>query len=194
MNYLSPYVCIDGAMSGIVSGSIIVFGVMFFSGLVFGRAWCAWVCPMAGLSEVCMTVNRRTPPVKKLRIIRYCIFAVWFTILVACFVLAGGIKGVDPLHLSENVVSVDEPFKYITYYFVVLLFFILTLAIGKRGACHTICWMAPFLTAGYSLGKFLRLRQVRIGCGRVQMHRLPRLRKSLSDEHTGSQPVERRSN
>lgn len=48
LNYLSPYVSIDGALSGIVSGSVVVFLVMFISGLFLGRAWCGWVCPIAG--------------------------------------------------------------------------------------------------------------------------------------------------
>jgi ferredoxin len=31
MNYLSPYVIIDGAMNGIVNGSLVMFGLMFVS-------------------------------------------------------------------------------------------------------------------------------------------------------------------
>jgi polyferredoxin len=162
MNYLSPYVSIDGAMAGVVSGSVIVFFLLFLSGLFFGRAWCGWVCPAGGLAEICTSVNAKPVPVKKLRIIRYSIFAVWFAILVAGFVLAGGIHGVDPLHLTERVISVDEPVKYIVYYMVMLIFFVLTITIGRRGACHTICWMSPFLTAGMWLGRKLRLPQMRI--------------------------------
>lgn len=162
MNYLSPYVSIDGAMAGVVSGSVIVFFLLFLSGLFFGRAWCGWVCPAGGLAEICTSVNAKPVPVKKLRIIRYSIFTVWFAILVAGFVLAGGIHGVDPLHLTERVISVDEPVKYIVYYMVMLIFFVLSIAIGRRGACHTICWMSPFLTAGMWLGRKLRLPQMRI--------------------------------
>jgi len=162
MNYLSPYVSIDGAMAGVVSGSVIVFFLLFLSGLFFGRAWCGWVCPAGGLAEICLSVNAKPVPVKKLRIIRYSIFTVWFAILVAGFVLAGGIRGVDPLHLTERVISVDEPAKYIVYYMVMLIFFVLTIAIGRRGACHTICWMSPFLTAGMWLGRKLHFPQMRI--------------------------------
>lgn len=162
MNYLSPYVSIDGAMAGIVSGSVIAFLLLFLSGLFFGRAWCGWVCPAGGLAEICTSVNATPVPVKKLRIIRYSIFTVWFAILLAGFVLAGGIHGVDPLYLTERVISVDEPVKYIVYYMVLLIFFMLTIAVGRRGACHTICWMSPFLTAGMWLGRKLRLPQMRI--------------------------------
>jgi polyferredoxin len=162
LNYFSPYVSVDGAFRGIVSGSVIVFLLMFLSGLFFGRAWCAWLCPIAGLSEIGMTINSKSVPVRRLRIIRYSIFIIWFAILIAGFVSAGGIKGINPLHLTENFISVDEPFKYITYYIVLIIFFVLTVWIGKRGACHTVCWMSPFLVGGYLLGKGLHLPQLRI--------------------------------
>ena len=162
MNYLSPYVSIDGAFAGVLSGSAIVFVLLFLSGLFFGRAWCGWVCPAGGLAEVCQTVNPKQVNAKRLRIVRYSIFAVWFGVLVTGFVLAGGIKGVDPLRLTERYISVDEPLKYIMYYLVLGLFFVLDLALGRRGACHSICWMSPFLSAGMAVGRALRLPQMRI--------------------------------
>ena len=47
MNYLSPYVIIDGASQGIVNGSLIIFGLQFLSALFVGRLWCGWACPMS---------------------------------------------------------------------------------------------------------------------------------------------------
>ena len=160
MNYLSPYVSLDGAFAGVLSGSAIVFALLFFSGLFFGRAWCGWVCPAGGLAEVCQTVNPKPVNAKRLRIVRYSIFAVWFGVLVTGFVLAGGIKGVDPLRLTERYISIDEPLKYIMYYLVLGLFFVLDLALGRRGACHSICWMSPFLSAGMAVGRLLHLPQM----------------------------------
>ena len=162
MNYLSPYVSIDGAFAGVLSGSALMFGVLFLSGLFFGRAWCGWLCPAGGVAEVARTVNPKPANAKRLRIVRYSIFAVWFGVLVTGFVLAGGIKGVDPLRLTERYISVDEPVKYIIYYFVLGLFFVLDLALGRRGACHGVCWMSPFLSAGMLVGRLLHLPQMRI--------------------------------
>lgn len=162
LNFFSPYVSIDGAMAGVISGSLLLFMLMFISGMFFGRAWCGWICPMAGLSEFALTINSRNVNVKKLRIIRYSIFTVWAGIILMMFILAGGIKGIDPLRLTENGISVDAPVKYIIYYFVLAVFVILTLSLGKRGACHSICWMSPFLTVGYNLGKLLKIPQLRI--------------------------------
>lgn len=173
MNYLSPYVSIDGAMIGVVSGSLIVFALLFLSGIFLGRAWCAWLCPMGGLSELCLKSNAKNVNIKKLKIIRYVIYGIWSLVLVSMFILAGGIRSFNPFHLTETGISVDEPMKYIWYYLVVFLFLLLSLLLGKRGACQSLCWMAPFLTAGYHLGKWLKMPQLRIlskqgaciGCG-----------------------------
>ena len=59
MNFLSPYVIIDGAMNGVVNGSLVMFGLMFLSSLFLGRAWCGWVCPGGGMQEIVEPVNRR---------------------------------------------------------------------------------------------------------------------------------------
>lgn len=162
LNYMSPYVSLDGAFQGIIAGSVLLFALQFISGIFFGRIWCGWLCPISGLSELGATVNNKNVPVKTLRIIRYGIFAIWFGILITGFVLAGGIRGIDPFHLTDKIVSVDEPMKYFIYYIVLTTLFILTIAIGKRGACHTICWMAPFMAAGYQLGRKLRVPQLRV--------------------------------
>jgi len=162
LNFFSPYISIDGALSGIISGSMVVFFALFISGIFLGRAWCGWLCPVAGLSELGGLVNKNPAPVRRLTYIRYGIFAVWFSVLVAGFVLAGGIKAIDPLHLSGSFVSVDEPAKYIIYYIVIFIFFGLTVTVGKRGGCHAICWMSPFLVGGYLTGKLLHVPQLRI--------------------------------
>jgi len=57
INYFSPYVIIDGASEGIVAGSFITFGTLFLGSLFFGRAFCGWVCPGAGLQEACFSIS-----------------------------------------------------------------------------------------------------------------------------------------
>ena len=162
LNFFSPYVSIDGAFQGIIAGSVIVFFLLFLSGIFLGRSWCAWGCPVAGLSELSLSINNKTVPVRVLKMIRYSIFSVWFGILTAVFILSGGIRAINPLHLTESFISVDEPLKYITYYLVLLSFFALTIWLGKRGACHSICWMSPLIVAGSKLGKFLHIPRLKI--------------------------------
>jgi len=162
MNYFSPYLPVDGAFNGIVAGSMVFFMLLFLTAIVAGRAWCAWLCPVAGLSELCLSINNKPAAVRSLKVVRYSIFIIWFTALVVGFVLAGGVKGINLFYLTENYISIDEPLKYIIYYIVLLILFCLTVWLGRRGACHSICWMSPFLVGGRSTGKLLKLPRLKI--------------------------------
>ena len=53
--------------------------------------------------------------------------------------------------LEESGISVDEPQKYFIYYIVVGTFLALSVFVGRRAGCHTICWMAPFMILGRKL-------------------------------------------
>jgi len=148
MNFLSPYVIIDGAMNGIINGSLIMFGLMFISSLFLGRAWCGWVCPGGGMQEIIEPVNRQPVNGRKIDWIKWVIWIPWISLIAWMAFRAGGYSRVDFLHLTENGISVDEPFKYVIYYIVVLLFVGLAAFAGRRAGCHTICWMAPFMMIG----------------------------------------------
>lgn len=150
MNYLSPYIIIDGAAQGIVNGSLIIFSLQFLSALFVGRLWCGWGCPAGGLGEVCFAINNK--PVRgKVDWIKWLIWFPWLAIIVMMVVRAGGYRSVDFFHLTESGISVDEPFKYIMYYIVVGIFLALSVFVGRRAGCHTICWMAPFMILGRKL-------------------------------------------
>jgi len=61
---------------------------------------------------------------------------------------------VDPFYGTVGGISVagdaERPvlFAYVIYFAVVLTFFAVTAAVGRRGACHSMCWMAPFMITG----------------------------------------------
>ncbi len=150
MNYFSPYVIIDSASQGIVNASLIVFGLQFLSALFLGRLWCGWVCPAGGLAEICFPINNK--PVRgKADWIKWLIWVSWLGIIVMMVIRAGGYQHIDLLYLTESGISVDEPWKYIIYYAVVGMFLVLSVFMGRRAGCHTICWMAPFMILGRKL-------------------------------------------
>jgi polyferredoxin len=148
MNFLSPYVIIDGAMNGIITGSLIMFGLMFLSSLFLGRAWCGWLCPGGGMQEIVEPVNNRPIKSKKLDWVKWIIWVPWIGLIIFLVIQAGGYQQVNFFHLTDTGISVDDPWKYITYYLVVFIFIGFAIFAGRRAGCHTICWMAPFMIIG----------------------------------------------
>ena len=161
MNYMSPYVIIDGASQGILNGSFISFCLMFAGALFFGRLWCGWACPAGGLGEIAFAINDR--PVgngrqgKKIDWIKWAIWVPWLALIAWAAIAAGGYHSLNFTLDTVNGISVagdaDRPaiIAYIIYYLVVALFLVLPLLVGKRASCHTICWMAPFMILGRKL-------------------------------------------
>jgi ferredoxin-type protein NapH len=165
MNYFSPYVIIDGAARGIVSGSFIFFGLLFMSALFFGRLWCGWACPAAGLNEAAAVVNNRPVNLRWLDPIKWLIWFPWLILIGVLAVQAGGYRQVNILHLTESGISVDEPEKYFIYLTVVGVFLGLSLAAGRRASCHSICWMAPFMILGRKIRNLFAWPALRLTAG-----------------------------
>jgi len=154
MNYFSPYVIVDGAMNGIINGSLIMFGLMFLSSLFLGRAWCGWVCPAGGMQEIVEPVNNHPVIGRKIDWVKWLIWIPWISIIVIMAVRAGGYSSIDLGYHTQGGISVagspDRPIfiAYIIYYFVIFLFIGLAVFVGRRAGCHTVCWMAPFMMIG----------------------------------------------
>ncbi len=168
MNFFSPYVIIDGAASGIVNGSLVMFGLMFISSLFLGRLWCGWVCPAGGLQEMVEPVNTRKVNGKKVDWIKWLIWIPWVSLITVLAVRAGGYRSVDLLLHTQGGISVagsaDRPIAiaYIIYYFMIALFIGLAFFVGRRAGCHTICWMAPFMIIGRWLRNLLAWPSLRL--------------------------------
>jgi ferredoxin-type protein NapH len=154
MNFLSPYVIIDGALNGIVNGSLVMFGLLFVSSLFLGRLWCGWVCPGGGMQEIVEPVNRKPVKGGKVDWIKWLIWIPWVILIAILAIQAGGYRSVNLLLHMESGISVagsaDRPivFAYLIYYLVIGLFVGLAVFAGRRAGCHTICWMAPFMIIG----------------------------------------------
>jgi polyferredoxin len=157
MNYFSPYVIIEGASQGIVNGSLVTFTLMFIGSLFLGRLWCGWACPAGAIGEMCQPVNNRPVNTKTIGWIKWLIWVVWLGFIVSMVIMAGGYRQVNLLLDTVGGISVagdaDRPiiFAYIIYYGVVGLFVALPMLVGRRAACHSICWMAPFMILGRKL-------------------------------------------
>ncbi|MBI9046972.1 MAG: 4Fe-4S binding protein [Anaerolineaceae bacterium] len=154
MNYLSPYVIIDGAANGVITGSLIIFGLMFIFSLFLGRAWCGWVCPGGGMEEIIEPVNSKAVNGRKMDWIKWFIWIPWISLIIFLVIKAGGYSQIDFTYATQNGISIagdaDRPiiFAYLIYYIVIGLFIGTAVIFGRRAGCHSFCWMAPFMIIG----------------------------------------------
>jgi polyferredoxin len=149
--YFSPYLLIMGAAEGIIAGDIITFAGLFVSSLFLGRAWCGWVCPAGAEQEFCGRVNGKSFNGRRRNLTKYFIWVPWISIVVVMFVQAGGVKSIDPLYQTYYGISISDATSAIMFAAIAGAFAIFALAAGKRSACHTICWIAPFMIIGRKL-------------------------------------------
>lgn len=155
--YFSPYLIIQGAAQGIITGSFLVFTAMLFGSLFLGRVFCGWLCPAGGAQECMMLVNDKRAKGGRLDYIKYLIWIPWLAGIAAAAIYAGGLKKFDFFYQTKYGISVSHPQAYIIYYGVLLLIIILALTAGRRGFCHYSCWMSPFMITGRRLGNALRI-------------------------------------
>ena len=146
--YLSPVISLQGIASGIVSGSLLLFGALFVSALFAGRVFCGWVCPGAGVQEVVLGFRGRAVKRTRINWVKWLVWGPWVAALVFFALRAGGVKAVDLTFQTWHGISVTDMPSLIALASVVLVFVVLSLAVGRRAACHTICWIAPFMIMG----------------------------------------------
>lgn len=146
--YFSPALIIQGAAEGIITGSFIVFGLMFLSSLFIGRLWCGWACPAGGLQECGTSINSKPAPGGKFNWIKWAIWIPWIVIITLVAIQVGGFHAVDPTYQLEGGATLLQEYWYMVYFIIVALFLGLAVIFGRRASCHYICWMAPFMIIG----------------------------------------------
>jgi ferredoxin-type protein NapH len=146
--YFSPYLVIMGVAEGIVAGSLLVFTLLFLTSLFLGRAFCGWVCPAGATQELCAKARNTSFKNGKRNWIKYVIWVPWLSIIIVMFLQAGTIMAIDPLYQTYFGISITGAESAIMFLAIAGLIAVIALATGRRGACHTICWMAPFMIIG----------------------------------------------
>lgn len=157
MFYYSPYIIIHAALNSVVCGSFLLFAGMVIFSVFFGRLFCGYICAGAGFGEMAGCISDKKPKLGKLNLIKYGIWALWLTIVIALYIMNGGLKYVNPMYGTNHGISVTAPEEYIVYYIVVFLLFVMPLIFGKRAFCHYLCWMAPFMNLGIKIRRVLHL-------------------------------------
>jgi ferredoxin-type protein NapH len=155
--YFSPYLIIVGASEGVINGSFIVFGSMFIISLFLGRAFCGWVCPAGGEQELCVRLRDKRFKGGKGDWIKYFLWVPWLSIIALMFYNAGGIKSINFLYQTYYGISIQNIESLILFMIIAGIIALLALIAGKRGFCHTACWMAPFMIIGRKIRNIIRL-------------------------------------
>jgi len=166
ITWLSPYLpLIYALIGGILAGAVIIFALQFLASLFLGRIFCGYICSAAGLQECLMRVSEKNIKSPKLSLIKFFIWVPWLITLIVFFVLVGGLKKIDFFAgTTDNWIFLNEPYRFVIYFGVVLLIAILHLSVGKRAFCHCVCWMAPFMIIGVKISKLLKLPRLRLKC------------------------------
>jgi polyferredoxin len=160
--YFSPYLIIQAASEHIINGSFIVFLAMLIFSLFFGRAWCGYLCPAGGLQECAFLIKNTPVKQGKRDRIKYVIWIVWIIAVIVTFILGKNDVTINPFYMTDHGISIAAINNYVIYYGVILLLMAPALIHGKRAACHYICWMAPFMVIGSSIGRALHLPQLHV--------------------------------
>ncbi len=160
--YLSPYLIIQGALEGIISGSFVVFAAMLVSSIFLGRLFCAYLCPAGGIQECTTLITTKSPKQGFKNNIKYVIWTVWIVAVIISFLNRSKEISINFFYMTDHGISISNIYAYVIYYGIILLIVIPSLVGGKRAFCHYICWMAPFMVIGSKLGQILHIKQLRL--------------------------------
>jgi ferredoxin-type protein NapH len=162
-NYFSPYLIIDGIIHKIAAGAFFIWAFMFITSLLFGRAFCSYICPYAGLQMVADAVLQKPlREVKWLRKVKLVIGLVWVSAIVGLLITFKGFEKVDFFYLTETFVSIDSVIKLIGYYVIITGLLILPFIFGKRGSCHYICQMSILNIVGIKIKNKINIPSLRL--------------------------------
>ncbi len=166
MWYFSPCIIINAALEHVINGSFIVFALMLVFSVFFGRVWCGYLCPSGGLQECALRINDNPAKQSKRDKIKYVIWIIWICAVTVAFLMGKNDVSIDPFYMTDHGISITGIYHYVIYYGVIFLLLIPALIHGRRAACHYICWMAPFMVIGSSIGRFLHLPRLHIEADR----------------------------
>jgi len=94
--------------------------------------------------------------------IKYVIWIIWIIAIIVTFVLGKNDVTIDPFYMTDHGISIADIYNYVIYYGVILILVLPALFHGRRASCHYICWMAPFMVIGSTLGRWLHLPQLHV--------------------------------
>ena len=153
---LSPFVIVLCATQGILNGSVMIFGLLLVFSVIGSRLFCGWLCPGGAVQDFISGANSRHWNSRFKNLSKYVIWVVWLSFIVYLWIHNWPVKG-DFLHFMEF-----DKLYLIIYIVVMSIIYLFALVTGRRGMCHSLCWMAPFMVIGETIADFLHIPRFRL--------------------------------
>ena len=159
--FFSPFMPFAAASQAVLGGAAIVYLSLFLLSFFFGKAFCGWLCPQTFFHDS-LSAIRKKPLDPKKGWIKFLIWVPWILGLITMYILAKEPFTVNFFWEMPNMISIDEPWKFIIYYMVLVIIFLMAMLIGNRSFCLHACWIAPFQITGKKLGQALHIPQLHL--------------------------------
>jgi polyferredoxin len=140
VNIFYPISAVSGIFQGMLFGSLVFISLLFITSLLFGRAFCGWLCPIGAVNELCASFIKRKATNERLSKIKYFLALLWFGEIVLELLRFFEIL---PVPTSEAASSMGES-SMIT--FIILLAIPLAVVLGTRASCRYFCWFSPIMS------------------------------------------------
>jgi len=154
--FMSPVFIIFSASMGVLNGSAMIFGVLLLTSVLGSRLFCGWLCPGGAIQDQVAQANDKPWNSKWKNATKYIIWVLWFSSIVVLWMLHRPLKA-DFFYLTDVDVSI-----MIAYFIVATIIYLFALFTGKRGMCHSFCWMAPFMVIGEKIADLLHIPRFRL--------------------------------
>jgi ferredoxin-type protein NapH len=158
---MSPDLLMFGASERIMAGDVIFFGFLFVVSFVFGRLFCGWICPAGALQDYCTGINNK-PASNRYNWIKMVQFVPWILFFIFLVIYFGGFKKADFFYKEAFGVPLAGLGEWVMYFMTVALVFIVAVFSGRRGLCHYLCWVSPFMIISGKIRDLLRVPSLRL--------------------------------
>jgi len=163
LNYFSPVLIVQAGFENTVSIMHVIYGLMAFSALFFGAAWCGYLCPFGALQD-CLPSKGNGPKQFKSKApnLKY-VTGIIFLLLIFSPIILHGFQQVNIFyHMEDTKVTLDSMHGLILYYIITGSIILICSIFGKRVWCRYFCPMYIFNYIGIKISKLLRLPRLKI--------------------------------
>lgn len=173
--YFSPAQLVESAQNGYITIAVIVFCLLCVAALLFGRAYCGFLCPVGAVGESCFRIQDSKPVSGKRYYLKYLLCAGFMSAVVYFFIRAGGIR-FNLLYKTDHGISVTKYEDYTALFGAFFFFITVNLVFGKRAFCHYLCPTAVLMILFSKIKEFINYPSLRlaktevdcIACGKCQ--------------------------